>query len=151
MKRNEKGFTLIELLIVVIILGILAVIGIPKFMNSKQEAIVKACQTNRSSLEDAGERYFYDIGVYPGKDFAAADAGADGSAAQKDLYAATSETNNWNGPYTKAAFTCPYDGVEEYWFNKTSGTVTCIKATGGVVKKSGLVGIKDGHALRITD
>jgi general secretion pathway protein G len=130
MRRNEKGFTLIELLIVVIILGILAVIGIPKFMNSKQEAIVKACQTNRSSLEDAGERYFFDCGAYPGD-------GATASTSQDDLSATSSNTSGWNGPYIKADFTCPFDGQPTYIFDVGTGTVpgtgavTCANVSSG--------------------
>jgi type II secretion system protein G len=115
MKRDEKGFTLIELLIVIIILGILAVIGIPKFMNSKQEAIVKACQTNRSSLEDAGERYYFDCGEYPAGNV---------NECQADL-TADSNVSGWHGPYIKAAFTCPYDGNVTYTFNANSGVVSC--------------------------
>jgi type II secretion system protein G len=115
MRRDEKGFTLIELLIVIIILGILAVIGIPKFMNSKKEAIVKACQTNRSSLEDAGERYFFDCGEYPA---------GDEDDCQADL-TEDSDVSGWNGPYIKAAFTCPYDGEETYTFDEDNGAVSC--------------------------
>jgi general secretion pathway protein G len=55
MKRNARGFTLVEILIVVIILGILAAIVIPKFANASLEAqtanLHSQLQTVRAAIE----------------------------------------------------------------------------------------------------
>ena len=57
MKRSMKGFTLIELLIVVVIIGILAAIAIPKFAATKQRAYVAAVKTDLKNLATAEEGY----------------------------------------------------------------------------------------------
>jgi prepilin-type N-terminal cleavage/methylation domain-containing protein len=57
MKRSNKGFTLIELLIVVVIIGILAAIAIPKFAATKQKAYIAAVKTDLKNLETAEEGY----------------------------------------------------------------------------------------------
>ena len=46
MLSNKKGFTLIELLIVVVIIGILAAIAIPKFANTKEKAYVASMKAD---------------------------------------------------------------------------------------------------------
>ena len=48
--RDNKGFTLIELLIVVVIIGILASIAIPKFAASREKAFVSALKTDLKNL-----------------------------------------------------------------------------------------------------
>ena len=58
--RNTKGFTLIELLIVVVIIGILAAIAIPKFANTKEKAYLAAMKSDLRNVITAEESYFAD-------------------------------------------------------------------------------------------
>jgi len=62
MKR--QGFTLIELLIVVVIIGILAAIAIPKFGATKEKAWLAAMKSDLRNLVTAQESYFYDYNTY---------------------------------------------------------------------------------------
>ena len=60
----KKGFTLIELLIVVVIIGILAAIAIPKFANTKEKAYLAAMKSDLRNLATAEESYFADNQKY---------------------------------------------------------------------------------------
>ena len=60
MSKNKKGFTLIELLIVVVIIGILAAIAIPKFANTKDKAYVAAMKSDLRNLATYEEQYAAD-------------------------------------------------------------------------------------------
>ena len=62
MSRNKKGFTLIELLIVVVIIGILAAIAIPKFANTKDKAYVAQMKSDLRNLATYEEQYAADNG-----------------------------------------------------------------------------------------
>jgi type IV pilus assembly protein PilA len=59
-RTTRKGFTLIELLIVVVIIGILAAIAIPKFANTKEKAYVASMKSDLRNLVTAQEAYFSD-------------------------------------------------------------------------------------------
>jgi prepilin-type N-terminal cleavage/methylation domain-containing protein len=61
---NRKGFTLIELLIVVVIIGILAAIAIPKFANTKEKAYLASMKSDLRNLITAEEAYFSDNTAY---------------------------------------------------------------------------------------
>jgi type IV pilus assembly protein PilA len=63
---NRKGFTLIELLIVVVIIGILAAIAIPKFANTKEKAVVASEKSDLRNLVTAQEAFFSDNQDYAG-------------------------------------------------------------------------------------
>ena len=60
MSHLKKGFTLIELLIVVVIIGILAAIAIPKFANTKEKAYVASMKSDLRNLVTAQEAYYSD-------------------------------------------------------------------------------------------
>src|SRR5687768_17317530 len=62
--QNRKGSTLIELLIVVVIIGILAAIAIPKFANTKEKAYVAAMKSDLKNLSTAQEGFFADSLAY---------------------------------------------------------------------------------------
>jgi type IV pilus assembly protein PilA len=59
-RNKKKGFTLIELLIVVVIIGILAAIAIPKFANTKEKAYVASMKADLRNLATYEESYAAD-------------------------------------------------------------------------------------------
>lgn len=68
MRTKASGFTLIEIMVVIVILGILASLIVPRIMSRPEEAkIVKARQDIRA-LESALELYKLDNGIYPTTD-----------------------------------------------------------------------------------
>jgi len=71
-EENEGGFTLIELLVVIIIIGILAAIAIPVFLNQRQKGYDAAAKSDARNLATLEETYLTDKNSY----VAAADAAA---------------------------------------------------------------------------
>lgn len=61
----NKAFTLIELLIVVAIIGILAAIAVPNFMNAQIRAKVARSQSDLRTMEQAILRYMFDVNDNP--------------------------------------------------------------------------------------
>jgi type IV pilus assembly protein PilA len=64
MLKNKKGFTLIELMIVVAIIGILAAIAIPNFMNYQCKARQSEAKTALGTLRSLQEAYFAEHDTY---------------------------------------------------------------------------------------
>ena len=64
LNKARKGFTLIELLIVVVIIGILAAIAIPKFANTKEKAYLASMKSDLRNMATTQESYFADFQTY---------------------------------------------------------------------------------------
>ena len=64
LRPRPAGFTLIELLIVVVIIGVLAAIAVPKYQYTKSKAYAATMKTDLRNLATAEEAYFYTNEIY---------------------------------------------------------------------------------------
>ncbi len=64
LEQREEGFTLIELLVVVIIIGILAAIAIPVFLNQRKKAWDAAAKSDVKNMTTAQESYYTENNQY---------------------------------------------------------------------------------------
>jgi prepilin-type N-terminal cleavage/methylation domain-containing protein len=62
--RTRKGFTLVELAVVIVIIGVLAAFGVPKFLNSVERSKAAEAFAYLSAVRSAEERYLAKEGVY---------------------------------------------------------------------------------------
>jgi general secretion pathway protein G len=88
--QGQRAFTLIELLLVLVILGILAAIVVPKFSGRTEQARITAAQTQISSFSTALDAFEVDNGYFP-----------KGSGGLMDLVQQPRDAQNWKGPYIK--------------------------------------------------
>ena len=69
--QSEKGFTLIELLVVILIIGILAAIALPAFLNQRSKAQDTEAKSAARTAQTAMETFYTDEQTYVGADEAA--------------------------------------------------------------------------------
>jgi prepilin-type N-terminal cleavage/methylation domain-containing protein len=62
--RTRKGFTLVELAVVIVIIGVLAAFGVPKFLNSVEKSKAAEAFNYLSTVQSAQERYIAQNGYY---------------------------------------------------------------------------------------
>lgn len=91
-KNNSarRGFTLVELLLVLVILGTLAAIVVPKFSGRTEQARQTAATADISMMGVALDAFEVDMGYYP-----------KGKSGLQDLVTQPRDGANWKGPYIK--------------------------------------------------
>ena len=91
-RGTQSAFTLIELLLVLVILGILAALVVPKFSGRTEQARNTAAQSQIATFSTALDAFEVDNGYYP-----------KGKNGLQDLVVQPRDAQNWKGPYMKNA------------------------------------------------
>lgn len=114
--RDNKGFTLIELLIVVVIIGILAAIAIPKFSATREKAYFAAMKSDLKNLASQQEIYYSDEYSYSSDASALAFTNSDGVTVTIGA-----SSSGWTGTATHAALGTS-EGCAMYYGTATAPT-----------------------------
>ena len=126
---NRKGFTLIELLIVVVIIGILAAVAIPKFSNTKEKAYVASMKSDLKNLVSTQESFFADSSKYAEKGSIEKDPYKFTVSQGTTISAITGDATGWSAKVTNASVTG--DQKDCYVFGGSGTAATTNKGTGG--------------------
>jgi len=117
MNKKSKGFTLIELMIVVAIIGILAAIAIPNFLNYQCKAKQSEAKSNLGNIRTAQEAYFAEYDHY-----SSSIAGV-GFVAKGDARYTYSAVNSTSNHFTAWAETSDLNGAADSWSITSNGTL----------------------------
>jgi len=88
---SRRGFTLVELLLVLVILGMLAALVLPKFTGRTEQARITTAQTQIATFGTALDAFEVDTGNYPR-----------GPEGLQELVVQMGDLPNWRGPYLKS-------------------------------------------------
>jgi len=90
-RGSRSGFTLVELLLVLVILGLLAAVVLPKFSGTTERGRVTAAETQVAAFKTALAAYEVDMGSFP-----------KGRGGLVDLIEKPRNAIHWHGPYLQS-------------------------------------------------
>ncbi len=121
MKNKHTGFTLAELLMVVVILGILSAVALPRFAPQKEKAYASEAVGMLSAIRQLEEAYRLENGTYCDPNGGANPCGAAGADGWSDLGMTVSPNNLfWN--YTVVAGAATFTATATRLSNRWSGS-----------------------------
>ncbi len=123
--RDNKGFTLIELLIVVVIIGILAAIAIPKFSATREKAYFAAMKSDLKNLASQQEIYYSDNYSYSTSELNLGFVESDGV----NVAIGVGNATGWNATATHSALAAT-EGCGIYYGNAAAVTLGSPTAPG---------------------
>lgn len=91
-RRSGAGFTLLELLVVIVIIGLLAGLVVPRYFDTVGKSKAKIVRAQMDSFEKALEQYRLDVGTLPSQEHGL-----------QALMVAPAGISQWQGPYLKKA------------------------------------------------
>ncbi|NIR42874.1 MAG: prepilin-type N-terminal cleavage/methylation domain-containing protein [Gemmatimonadetes bacterium] len=121
MWRNKYGLTLIELLTVIIIIGALAVIALPKFVNTRERTYLAAMKSDLRNLATAEENYFSKYLMYT---TSTSDIDANIST-NVNVYIPNADEQGWRATATHDA--APGKVCEIYYGSSVSGMTATLE------------------------
>ncbi|MFH1762761.1 MAG: prepilin-type N-terminal cleavage/methylation domain-containing protein [Gemmatimonadota bacterium] len=125
--RDQKGFTLIELLIVVVIIGILAAIAIPKFSATREKAYFAAMKSDLKNLASQQEIYYSDEYTY-----STSTANLGFVQSEGVTVAIAASATGWSATAVHAALTAATQGCAIYYGGGTGITAFGVTQAGEI-------------------
>ena len=120
--RNQKGFTLLEIMLVVLIIGIIALLALPRLLVTRRMAQEQVCLGDQSAIRTHLEAYKWDWGTYPNENGAVVYEDPASGTTADDFVGFLADPRYWPTG-DPAPMRCPVGDAGDGWvYTVTAGT-----------------------------